>query len=72
MLHHLVLQDGMEFLEFTQGDDKSFLATYVQDFKQMLNVVPFKDGYTKKLIFRNGLKPWVRKIIYHKIDILGT
>jgi hypothetical protein len=45
MLHHLVLQDGMELLELTQGDDKGSLATYVQDFKQMFIVVPFKDGY---------------------------
>jgi len=29
MLHHLVLWDGMELLEFTQGDDRDSLATYV-------------------------------------------
>jgi hypothetical protein len=59
MLHHLVLQDGMELLESTQEDDKGFLATYVQDFKQMLIMVTFKDGYAKKLIFMHGLKPWM-------------
>jgi len=26
-LHHLVLQNNMEFLNFTQGDDKGLLAT---------------------------------------------
>jgi hypothetical protein len=28
-LHHLMLQDGMELLEFTQGDDMGLLTTYV-------------------------------------------
>jgi hypothetical protein len=27
--HHLVFQNGMEVLEFTQGDNIGFLATYV-------------------------------------------
>ncbi len=28
-LHHLVLWDGMELLEFTRGDNRGYLATYV-------------------------------------------
>jgi hypothetical protein len=32
-------------------------ATYVQDFNQMLIVVPLKDEYAKKLIFLHKLKP---------------
>jgi hypothetical protein len=44
-LHHLVLRDGMEFLELTQWDNKGSLATYVQDFNRMLTMVPFKDDY---------------------------
>jgi hypothetical protein len=55
MSHHLVLQDGMEFLEFTQGDNKGSLTTYVQDFNRMLIMVPFKDEYARKLIFLHGL-----------------
>jgi hypothetical protein len=55
MSHHLVLQDGMEFLEFTQGDNKGSLTTYVQDFNRMLIMVPLKDEYARKLIFLHGL-----------------
>ncbi len=69
MLHHLVLRDGLELLELTQGNNKGFLATYVQDFSRMLIVIPLKDGYSKKLIFLHKLKPWVWKIIYQRIDI---
>jgi hypothetical protein len=43
--HHLVLWDGMELLELTQGDDKGSLAAYVQDFNRMLTMVPLKDEY---------------------------
>jgi hypothetical protein len=32
MPHHLVFKDGMEFLEFTQGDGVGSLAHYVQNF----------------------------------------
>jgi hypothetical protein len=31
MLNYLVFQDEMELLEVTQGNNKGFLATYVQD-----------------------------------------
>jgi hypothetical protein len=41
MPHHLELRDGMELLELTQGNNKSFPTTYVQDFSQMLIIVPF-------------------------------
>ncbi|CAM6030436.1 unnamed protein product [Sphagnum balticum] len=58
-LHHLVPRDGMELLEFNQGDDRGSLATYIHDFNHMLTVVPFKDEYVRKLIFLHGLKPWV-------------
>jgi hypothetical protein len=33
-------------------------------FSCMLIVVPLKDEYIQKLIFLDGLKPWVRKIVY--------
>jgi hypothetical protein len=59
----------MEFLEFTQGDDRGSLATYIHDFSCMLIVVPFKDEYVQKLIFLHGLKPWMRNIVYQKINI---
>jgi hypothetical protein len=70
MPHHLVLQNGMELLEFTQGDDRGSLVVYVQDFNCML--VPFKDEYVQKLIFLHGLKPWVQKIIYQRTNIPET
>jgi len=57
MPHQLVLWDGMEFLELTQGDDKSLLAAYVQDFNRMLTMVPLKYEYVRKLIFLHGFKP---------------
>jgi hypothetical protein len=56
-------------LEFTQGDDKSLLATYVHDFNCMLTVVLLKDEYAQKSIFLHAVKPWVWKIIYQRIDI---
>jgi hypothetical protein len=43
--HHLVLWDGMELLELTQGDDKGSLVAYIQNFNCMLTVVPLKDEY---------------------------
>jgi hypothetical protein len=58
-----VLQEGIELLEFTQGDDKGSLAIYVQDFSHMLIMVPLKDEYVQKLIFLHGFKPWVWKVI---------
>jgi hypothetical protein len=70
VLHHLVLRDVMEFLEFTQGEDRGLLATYIQDFNHILIVIPLKDEYVHKLVFLHGLKPWVQKIIYQRIDIL--
>ncbi len=70
--HHLVLRDGIEFLELTQGDNKGSLTTYVQDFNCMLSMVPLKDEYVRKLIFLHGFKPWVRKIVYQRTDILET
>jgi hypothetical protein len=42
MPHHLVLKDGMELLDLTQGDGVGSLAHYVLDFNQRLNVVPLK------------------------------
>ncbi len=54
----------MKLLEFTQGDNKGSLATYVQDFNWTLTMVPLKDEYARKLIFIHGLKPWVQKIVY--------
>jgi len=39
-------------------------------FSCMLIVVPLKYEYIRKLIFLHGFKPWVRKIIYKRIDIL--
>jgi len=57
MPHHLVLWDGMEFLEFTQGDNGGSLATYAHDFNHMLIMVPLKYKYAQKLIFLHGLKP---------------
>jgi len=35
----------------------------------MLIVVPLKYEYIWKLIFLHGLKPWVWKIVYQRIDI---
>jgi hypothetical protein len=58
MPHHLVLWDGMELLELTQGNNKSFLATYVQNFSWMLIIVLFLNEYAKKLIFLHTLKLW--------------
>jgi hypothetical protein len=69
---HLVFQDGMELLEFTQWDKRGSLATYVQCFYQMLTIVPLKDEYVQKLIFLHGLKHWMWKIVYQTIDILDT
>jgi hypothetical protein len=45
MLHHLMLWDGMELLELTQGADTSLLVAYVQDFSHMLIMVPLKNEY---------------------------
>jgi hypothetical protein len=70
MLHHLVLWVVMELLEFTQEENRGLLVVYVQDFSRMLIVIPIKDEYAQKLIFLHGLKPWVQKIVYQKIDIL--
>ncbi len=64
--HHLVLRNGMEFLELTQGEDRGLLLAYVQDFNCMLIMVPLKDEYVWKLIFLHALKPWVKKIVYQK------
>jgi hypothetical protein len=70
MPHHLVLWDGMDLLEFNQGNNKGFFTTYVRDFSQMLIVVPLKDEYAKKLTFLHKLiKSWVWKIIYQSINI---
>jgi hypothetical protein len=35
-------------------------------------MVPLKYYYVQKLIFLHGLKHWVHKIIYKRIDILET
>jgi len=32
MMHHLVFKDGMELLEFAQGDKVGLLVNYVQNF----------------------------------------
>ncbi len=50
----------------------NLLVVYVQDFSHMLTMVPLKDEYVQKLVFLRGLKPWVRKIVYYRIDILET
>ncbi len=62
----------MELLEFTQGHEGGFLATYVYEFNQMLIVAPLKEEYVRKLIFLRGLKSWVQKVIYQKMDIPKT
>ncbi len=59
MLHNLVFKDGMEFLKLAQGDMVGYLVSHVQDFNQILTMVPMKEEYAKKLIFLHGLKPWV-------------
>jgi hypothetical protein len=72
MPHHLVLKDGMEFLEITQGDGMGSFAHYVQDFNTKLIIVPFKKEFARKLAFLRGLKPWLQKIVYYKVNILDT
>ncbi len=62
----------MELLKFTQGDNRGSLATYVQNFNQMLTMVPLNNEYFRKLIFLHGFKPWVHKIVYQNIDIPKT
>lgn len=57
MSHRLVLWDGIELLELTQGDDNGLLATYIEDFNCMLNVVTLKNEYARNLIFLHVLKP---------------
>jgi hypothetical protein len=48
-MHHLVLQDGMEFLE---------LVGYMcLGFQLHVTMVPLKDEYVHKLIFLHGFKP---------------
>ncbi len=37
-----------------------------------VNYSPLKDEYAQKLIFLHGLKLWVWKIVYQKIDIPDT
>ncbi len=64
MSHHLVLKDGMEFLELTQGDGVGSLAHYVQYFNTKLIIVPLKKEIARKLAFLRGLEPWFRKIVY--------
>jgi hypothetical protein len=61
-LHHLVFWDGMKLLEFTQGDNRGSLVTYVHDFNWMLITIPLKYEYAQKLIFLHGSKPFVQKI----------
>jgi hypothetical protein len=48
------------------------LAYYVQDFSHMLIVTPMKEEFARKLVFMHGLNPWVRKIVYQKMDISDT
>jgi len=72
MPHHLVLKDGMEFLEITQGDGMGSLAHYVQDFNTKLIIVPFKKEFARNLTFLRGLKPWLEKIVYYKVNIPDT
>jgi hypothetical protein len=38
----------------------------------MLTIVPLKEQVVKKMIFLCGLKLWVWKIIYQRMDILDT
>jgi hypothetical protein len=38
----------------------------------MLTMVPLRKQFIKKLIFLHGLKPWVRKFVYQKMDITYT
>jgi hypothetical protein len=62
----------MKLLELTQGHEGGFLATYVYEFNQMLIVASLKEEYVRKLIFLHGLKSWVQKVIYQKMDIPKT
>jgi hypothetical protein len=56
MPHHLMLKDGVEFLELTQGNGVGSLAHYVQDFNTKLIIIPFKKVFARKLAFLHGLK----------------
>ncbi len=75
MPHHLVLQDGMEFLEFTQGDNGGsrgqwgFIGHLCPWLQSYVDYGPLKDKYAQKLIFLHGLKPWVQKIVYQRTNI---
>jgi hypothetical protein len=31
-----------------------------------------KEEFARKLVFMHGLNPWVRKIVYQKMDISDT
>jgi hypothetical protein len=72
MPHHLVLKDKMELLEFAKKDGMGFVTHYVQKFNFKPNIVTFKEKFVKKLAFLCGLKPWVHKIVYRKVDIPNT
>ncbi len=48
------------------------MASYVQDFSQILIMFPMKEEYARKLIFLHGLEPWVWKIVYQRTYILDT
>jgi len=45
------------------------MAHYMQDFGQMLIVVPVKEEFIRKLVFLCGLKPYVSKIVYQRTKI---
>jgi hypothetical protein len=62
--HHLVFKDGIELLQFTKRDRTSSLTHYVQNFNQMLTMVPLKKEFARKLVFMHGLKPWVQKLVH--------
>ncbi len=46
-MHNLELNDGMEFLELAQGDMVAYLVNYVQNFSQILTMVPMKEEYPR-------------------------
>jgi hypothetical protein len=62
----------MDILEFTKRDGMSSVTYYMQKFSFKLNIVPFKEKFVKKLASLCGLKPWIRKIVYRRVDIPNT
>jgi hypothetical protein len=53
-----MFKNGIELLKLTQlRDGASSLACNVQNFNQMLIMVPLKEEFVKKMVFLHGLKP---------------